>query len=243
MTQRYYAELPARENEFELEGAEAHHLLHVMRARLGDRITVFDGGGKEFDTEVVHLDRRTARVKILECRSISRELTGELIVGVAIPKSDRQRFLVEKLVELGVHRLVPLQTERTQGGARGNQGLDKLDRTVIEACKQCGRNQLMVIEAMQEARTFFSRYASADVRWIAHPVDSLSMGQLAKPAALLQLAIAIGPEGGWTDSEILAAKTNAWQCVGLGRRILRVETAACLLAGYWSQQLEAHDAR
>src|SRR4029079_17666912 len=131
-----------------LDGPEAHHLLHVMRAAVGDEVTLFDDFGAEFRATVETVRRADAELRIVERREVDRELSFELIVGVALPKGDRQKWLVEKLTELGVTTLVPLITERCV--AQPNESaLERLQRSVIEAAKQCGRNRLMAISQPQ----------------------------------------------------------------------------------------------
>jgi 16S rRNA (uracil1498-N3)-methyltransferase len=135
---------------------------------------------------------------------------------------------VEKAVELGVTRLVPLVTERSE-----KQGGEKLGRYVIEASKQCGRNRLMEIAEPQRwsewlATAAMSSTADPIRAWVAHPTGrALAAGDLAhdRPAS-----IAIGPEGGLTDAETAAAVATGWELIGLGPRILRIETAAIGLA-------------
>src|SRR5688572_21649634 len=110
MSERFFSAKPVTSDRVQLDGPEAHHLLHVMRASVGDAVTLFDGGGAEFAAVVETLRRADADLRIIERREISRELPFPLTVGVALPKGDRQKWLVEKLTELGVSALVPLTT-------------------------------------------------------------------------------------------------------------------------------------
>jgi len=139
--------------------------------------------------------------------------------------------LVEKLVELGVASLVPLVTER--GVAQPiEKALDRLRRMVIEASKQCGRNQLMEIETPGSLDDFCQAHADFPGRLIAHPdetVATLDRSSL-KAGSSQATAVAVGPEGGFSEAELQVASQYGWQQVSLGPRILRVETAAVLLA-------------
>src|SRR4051795_12399718 len=112
MSERFFSPYPISGGGMMLDGPEAHHLLHVMRAAVGDEVTLFDGSGAEFRATVQTLRRTDAELRIIERREVDRELPFELMVGVALPKGDRQKWLVEKLTELGVTALVPLITER-----------------------------------------------------------------------------------------------------------------------------------
>jgi 16S rRNA (uracil1498-N3)-methyltransferase len=224
MSERFFSSQRITGDRATLDGPEAHHLLHVMRARVGDKVTLFDDSGAEFEATVESLGRSDAAVRILERREIDRELPVALVVGVALPKGDRQRWLVEKLTELGVTELVPLATER--GVAQPTtSALDRLRRGVVEACKQCGRNRLMQIAEPSAWDEWVRREAPRQL--LAHPGGML-LSQIDLRAAV-GAQIAIGPEGGLTDVEVAAAFAAGWQSVDLGPRILRVETAAVAL--------------
>lgn len=224
MPDRYYSAEPIEGSTTTLDGSEAHHLLHVMRAKPGLELIVFDGQGGQFDAQVTNCQRSTVELSVGQRQDVERELPFELTLAVALPKGDRQRWLVEKCVELGVTRLIPLQTARSVGK---NEKTNKLIRYIIEASKQCGRNRLMEIG---EPVSWPALLADKDVgqRLIAHPggkplsaFDGLANDQ--------NLILAVGPEGGFTDAELAPAVDVGWQAVGLGERILRIETAAVSL--------------
>ncbi len=235
MSDRFFSEVPITTDRVTLDGPEAHHLLHVMRAAIGENVTLFDDSGAEFAGVVEKLGRADVALRIVERRDIDPELPFALVVGVALPKGDRQKWLVEKLTELGVTTLVPLST--TRGVAQPTDAaLDRLHRAVIEAAKQCGRNRLMRIakpqawgEWISSAGWLGSSAGEPPVtrRLVAHPAGvPLAEIDLATP---LRTQLAIGPEGGLTNTEVASAIAAGWQTVDLGRRILRVETAAVAL--------------
>ncbi|MEX2093505.1 MAG: RsmE family RNA methyltransferase [Pirellulales bacterium] len=229
MSDRFFAPQPITGERVTLDGPEAHHLLHVMRATVGERVTLFDGSGAEFGAEIVKCGRSGIETRVLERREVDRELAFELVVGVSLPKGDRQKWLVEKLTELGVTELVPLETER--GVAQPtDSALERLGRSVVEAAKQCGRNRLMRVAKPQAWIDWVRAEADGSEvrRLFAHPDgDSLATQNL---SVALPTRIAIGPEGGFTDAEVAAVVAAGWQSVDLGARILRVETAAVALA-------------
>jgi 16S rRNA (uracil1498-N3)-methyltransferase len=222
MARRCFSETLIEGSHATLSGSEAHHLLHVLRATPGMPVVLFDGSGAEFDSEVASCGRSSVELNVLARREVSRELSFSLTLGVALPKGDRQRWIVEKAVELGVSRLVPLVTERSE-----KLGSEKLSRYVIEASKQCGRNRLMEIAEPQRWADWLSLpkgLAGSHRTWVAHPTGRpLAAFDLQQPLATW---LAIGPEGGLTDEEIAAAAAADWEIVGLGPRILRIETAA-----------------
>jgi 16S rRNA (uracil1498-N3)-methyltransferase len=223
MARRCFSETPIEGSRVTLSGSEAHHLLHVLRAAPGMQVVLFDGADAEFDAEVAACQRSSVELNILERREVSRELPFTLTLGIAVPKGDRQRWIVEKTVELGVTRLVPLITERSE-----KQGGEKLQRYVIEASKQCGRNRLMEIAEPQRWADWVSQDLNATHgarrAWVAHPTGRrLSSADLQRSLPTL---LAIGPEGGLTEREVDDATAAGWEVIGLGPRILRIETAA-----------------
>jgi 16S rRNA (uracil1498-N3)-methyltransferase len=232
MADRYFSERPIASDRAVLEGPEAHHLLHVMRAKRGDEVVLFDGSGAEFAARVEQTNRSSVELAVLAQGVVDRELSLAVTLGVALPKGDRQKCFIEKLTELGVTRLVPLQTQR--GVAQPLEAaLERLQRSVIEASKQCGRNRLMSIDAPQTAEHFLNRAQKQTPRWIAHPGGkslSAEIERLRSAGELHSLSVAVGPEGGFTDDEVALARAAEWQAVDLGPRILRVETAAVALA-------------
>jgi 16S rRNA (uracil1498-N3)-methyltransferase len=174
VTDRYFSDVPISEGSALLAGSEAHHLIHVMRAKPGDRVVLFDGSGAEYAAQVQQIERSRVQLAVLSRQEVDRELPLELTLGVALPKGDRQRWLVEKAVELGVGRIVPLVTARTVAQppvalASRQWPAGRLRRTVIEASKQCGRNRLMEIAQPRAWADYVADTADAPCRLLAQP--------------------------------------------------------------------------
>jgi len=226
MSRRFYVESPIQGDVAELRSTEARHALKVMRCRVGDEVMLFDDSGAEFPAKISRIDRSTVQLSVLERRPVDRELSCLLTIGVALPKGDRQRWLIEKTVELGVTKLVPLITER--GVAQpGDKALDRLHRAVVEASKQCGRNRLMRIAEPMTVAAFCESVQSASLRLLASP-DGQRWPTTIGDAT--EIATCIGPEGGFTEAERDGALADHWTPIALGRRILRIETAAVAVA-------------
>ena len=229
MIDRYFSESPLSGTSATLHGSEAHHLLHVMRAKPGTAVVVFDGQGGEWSAEVARMGRAEVQLALKQHHMIEREASVRITLAVPLPKGDRQRWLVEKAVELGVARLVPLTTERSQRSAA--EAPAKLSRFVIEASKQCGRNRLMQIESPQSWPDTMNG-SSSELRLLAHP-SGLPLSRAEKDA-VSSIRLALGPEGGFTEAEVSQGVEAGWQIVGLGERILRIETAAIALVSRWT---------
>ncbi|MDR0870167.1 MAG: 16S rRNA (uracil(1498)-N(3))-methyltransferase [Planctomycetaceae bacterium] len=218
-----------------LGGDEAHHFRNVMRGKTGDEIVLFDGTGFSYNGVVEAVQKNTIAVQITERIADTIESPLRLSVATALPKGDRQRFLAEKLAELGVARLVPLALERSVVKATDN-GIAKLKRYVIEAAKQCGRNVLMDITeelTLEQYNTLLEQDGNL-TKLILHPVSLGQAGQitanqlLSKPLPQ-KIAVLVGPEGSFTGKEVETALQLGFQPLDLGARVLRTETA-CVAA-------------
>jgi len=225
MADRYFVDTALSLGPVELAGPEAHHLAAVCRVRPGDAVCLFNGDGREYPARVVEAGRRRVALEVTAVESPAREVGHRLEAAAPLPKGDRAQFLLEKLTELGATAFTPLQTARSVVHPRDTK-LDKLQRHVIEASKQCGRNVLLEVRPLTDWKTFCESPALPAARLIAHP--SAEFGT--RSAERGDVVFAVGPEGGYTEEEVEQAVAAGWRTVSLGPRILRVETAALALA-------------
>lgn len=227
MTRRYYAhELPSEGGIVSLSSEESRHAIKVMRIEIGEKVALFDGCGSESMAEVVELTRDQCRLRTEPAQPVNREPHCEIHLAIALPKPDRSRELIERLTELGVKTVTPLIAQRTQRPPSASV-LQKLRRGVIEACKQCGRNQLLEVRDPLPALDFFAT-SIRGVGWIAHPTEGAN--PMAEARSFDRVTAAVGPEGGWTEDEIAAAIAHGYRPIHLGKRIYRIETAATVIA-------------
>ncbi|TWU50532.1 Ribosomal RNA small subunit methyltransferase E [Rubripirellula tenax] len=205
---------------------EAQHAIRVMRIQPDDVVTLFDGRGFQCDARVVSLGRNECQCEVGDVQLIDREPECCIHFGVALPKPDRAKELIERLTELGVAAVTPIVGQRSQRPPKG-AFVDKLRRGVVEACKQSGRNHLMEIRDTMSASDFF---ASVDggVSLIAHPETGAA--KVSRFVGQSRVTVAIGPEGGWSNEEVELAIGAGFECVDLGPRIYRIETAAVVVA-------------
>ncbi len=225
MAERFYVNCELKPGPVVLQGPEAHHLAVVCRVRRGDAVCLFNGDGRQYPARVEEADRRSVTLDVFAVESPARELPYRLEIAAPLPRGDRAQFLLEKLTELGVTSFIPLQTARSVVHPRETK-LDKLQRHVIEASKQCGRNALLQVRPMVEWSAFCRSAELPQRRILGHPGGE---GKL-EDAMRSDTVVAVGPEGGFTDEEIELARTAGWRLLDLGPRILRVETAALALA-------------
>ncbi len=229
MAERFYVNSPLAPGTIVLEGPEAHHLAVVCRVRAGDRVYLFNGDGRQYPALVNAAQRKHVELTVDGVEAPERERVSPLEVAVPLPKGDRATFLVEKLTELGVTTLVPLRTARSVVHPRETR-LEKLERTVIEASKQCGRNVLMHVAPLADWQDYCRRAELPSDRRFAHFGRNNTAMASAVSGSTSGRVVAVGPEGGFTDEEAILATEAGWRIIGLGRRVLRVETAAIVLA-------------
>jgi 16S rRNA (uracil1498-N3)-methyltransferase len=208
-------------NKVELGSDETRHLRDVLRLREGAAVRVFDGLGREFECSVAAIGKRSAELSVMrEVEPSAPESPLGLTLAAAVLKGDRFDLVVQKAVELGVARLVPVAAARcdVRTGDIAKRA-ERWRKIALEAAKQCGRARLMEIApaASPEAVlgdgscVFFSEREGL-------PIASVQPGT--------GMTAVVGPEGGWEDSEIDAARRSGAAVITLGGRILRAETAA-----------------
>ena len=221
----------------ELTGTEAHHLLNVLRLGPGQEVELFDGRGTAAIARIEETGRKQATLTVISTQPSFGEMPSPLILATAIPKGERFRWLIEKATELGVTRLIPLQTERSVVDPRSAK-LDKMRAAIVAASKQCGRSTLMQLDAPMQWDDFLSLDLGEATRLLGHPGEQSWTSSLVPTGN--STVIAIGPEGGFSEEEIEQAREHGATLVNLGPRILRLETAALALVSLCAAVLEGH---
>lgn len=218
------------ENKIVLADEEVHHLARVKRHKIGDIIWAVDGMGVMYEAELVFVSKTRAEGRIIRIRRRVGEPVMELTLAQAMIKGERFDWLVEKSVEIGVHRLIPLITEKTMVRA-GSGKLERWSRIALGAMKQCGRSRLTEITEPKILKQVCALGADCSFRFIAHAGCSRPV-EISRSAGLLPIKgiCLVGPEGGFTDGEIGMAEDNGFMPVSLGPRRLRSETAGIVLS-------------
>jgi len=207
---------------------EAHHLRRVLRLRPGALVDATDGTGRLYTIRLVAIAAEGGWGTIEARAELERESPCKITLAQAILKGDRMSWLVQKATELGVSRIVPMETARVVARpAAGSARHTRWERIAREAVKQCGR---VVVPAIDRPRSLVevAREVAAghDVAWILWEGGGQSLAaaaaETASPARLLLL---VGPEGGFTPEEVAVAEGAGARLVSLGPRILRAESA------------------
>ena len=215
-----------------LDDSEAHHLQHVLRLKPGDHICLFDGCGAEADAVITRLSRREVFCSVSDRRMSPPATFGRLTVLASPPKADRLRWMIEKLTEIGVERLILLQTERTIV-TPGESRIEKLRSSVVSACKQCRRNDLMQLSPLRSMTSVLADLHAQRLQgelWIAHPAAEAGSPPTAQAVADQSRLLLIGPEGGFSNDEFQAAINAGARVVAWPNTVLRIETAAIVFA-------------
>jgi 16S rRNA (uracil1498-N3)-methyltransferase len=228
MAERFYIADSLAEPTARLDGAAAHHLLHVSRLKAGEEVRLFDGRGTVATAQIMGSSKNSVELRLIETIQFPQESGRPVSVATAVPKGDRFRWLVEKATELGVRRLTPIRTCRSVVHP-GDGKLAKIRQTVISACQQSGRNWLMEIDPVASWNEILDQYFAGHVVLVAHPAGKPLQRRLSSIAGSSPLLLVVGPEGGFTDAEIDDAVTAGAMPVNLGENILRIETAAVAL--------------
>lgn len=225
MSDRFFTPDSLGPGEYVLSGAEAHHLTSVRRFELGDHVVLFNGDGNDYPAEIIAVSKKTVALNVGVPQLTNRELNFPLVLASALPKGDRADFLIEKLTELGVTRFIPLVTTRSVVRPK-ESAVEKFERAVIEASKQCGRNRLMAVDSPRDWNSLLALTDLPASRCVLH-VGEERASQL---QPLSGVVVAVGPEGGFTAQEVESAVAAGWQTVSFGLRVLRTETAAIAAA-------------
>lgn len=212
----------------ELDSQAATHLTRVLRLKAGEELVVFNGKGGEYRARVSRVERRSAAVELLEHVDLSVESPLEVVLVQGISRGERMDYTIQKAVELGVSRIVPVVTQRTVVNIKGERQEKRRSHwqaVVVSACEQSGRNRVPEVDAIRPLADFLAQQAYPDARkLVLHhraPSDLQEQAPATGPAILL-----IGPEGGLASPELAAAEAAGYVSWRLGPRVMRTETAA-----------------
>lgn len=205
----------------ELEEAEARHAAGALRCRQGDEVILADGRGTVAVAVLRELATKRLSVELLTIDRKDPPGGHGVTLGLAIIDRSAMDWAVQKAVEIGVRRFVPVICERTQGRGRDlSSRLGHWRRIAMQALKQCRRPWSMEVDDPQELAAYIERYRD---RGLMADADGRSLPEI--PGGLTG-ALAVGPEGGFSAAEFDLFERNGWPRVRLGINTLRAETAA-----------------
>ena len=215
-------------------GEDAHHIGRSLRMAVGDPLVVCDMQGNEYDCRVASFDEdRTVLVEIASCRHSENEPPCRIRLFQALPKGDKLDTVIQKAVECGVGEIIPFESERcvvkvrAEGEDRKNE---RRTRIAAEAAKQCGRSVLPMVHRTVAYREMLRMACESELCLFCYEGEgTVPLGKILSECATSMpesISIIIGSEGGFSVAEAEAARAVGMRMTGLGRRILRTETAS-----------------
>lgn len=209
----------------ELDENAFNHAVRVLRLKQGDSIILFNGAGGEYQAELVEVQKKRASAAVGRFLDTDCESPLPIILGQCISRGEKMDYTIQKAVELGVHEIVPLFSERC--GVKLNQErqqkrLRHWHGVTISACEQCGRGRIPRLREAMPLDEWLAQPA-ASLKLVLDPTARHSFNTLPPPER--DVALLIGPEGGLSDAEISRALAGGFHGLRLGPRILRTETA------------------
>lgn len=226
MPRIFLTEIPSIEGVITIKGEKARYLSSVLRCSKEDRILITDDKGNSYSAKIINISKKEATVEILDEEILNRESPLRITLLQGILKSAKMDLVIQKTTELGVHKIVPVITERSQ--LRETRKQPRWQKIAEEASRQSGRNIIPVIsEPVEFERAFIqSELISGKgvIFWEEAGEKLTDVVEKIRHADSVNLFI--GPEGGFSEKEVHAARENGFVIASLGRRILRAETAA-----------------
>jgi len=213
----------------DLPESAARHAARVLRLRSGDDLTLFDGRGGEYAARIAQVERERVRVDVLAWDARECESPLALTLVQALQAGEKMDLTVQKAVELGVGRIVPVLARRSVvrlDGARAARRVEHWRGVAASACEQCGRNRVPEVAELQALERWLAQPAPASaLRLMLAPGAEHTLATLAPPPAGSPIELLIGSEGGLAPEEMHAAAQAGFVSVRLGPRVLRTETA------------------
>jgi 16S rRNA (uracil1498-N3)-methyltransferase len=224
-----------------ITGDQARHLALVLRSKLGDTVTVFDGNGCKYECRLTVVHKKEVQAEIIDKSPYSAESPVSITLAQGLPKGDKMDLIVQKSTELGVNTIIPLITERSQ--VRHTGKVERWRKIALSASQQSGRDKVPEIEEPAAFDNYLSKLFSPAARGYIEDIKGVKLdsgtciilSEVYKTRNLKQvltsandasrITILVGPEGGFSKEEVSAAIEKGFIEVSLGPRILRTETS------------------
>ncbi len=228
----------AIDTEVALDARAAVHAVRVLRLRAGDALLLFNGDGCDYTAELIDVRKEHAVCRILAARERPTESPLRIELAQGISRGERMDYTLQKAVELGVQRIVPLATERSQvklSGEREEKRLQHWTGIILHACEQSGRSRIPQLQPVQRLDQWLATRTQTGQALFLDPEGDVRVSHLKPP--VYDLCLLVGPEGGLSPAERELAVHARFLRLRLGPRILRTETAAltalAALQGIW----------
>ena len=214
----------------EIFSDEAKHILNVMRMEIGDTLTICDGQSNDYLCRICETGKNCLKAKIEETTKSESEPKTKITLYQGLPKSDKMELIIQKCVEIGVCRIVPVITERAvvkiEKGAKEDKKTERWQKIAESAAKQSGRGIIPAVERPMKFKDAIEEAVKNGEAIIPYENEKdRGLKEFVKNSKAENIGIFIGPEGGFDTKEIEFAVENGVMSFTLGKRILRTETA------------------
>jgi len=219
-----------------IQGEDVRHIQRILRLKTGDSLCLHDGEGHRYDAVIREFGKFEIRLEILGKETVSTNSGLRITIGQGIPKGQKMDWIVQKSTELGVDTIVPIQTIRSIPLPKPERASKKMDRwraIAREASKQCGRDSIPEIFHPMNLSTFTERFRSADLilAFWEDEKEKPIREVLENTKSVQDIAVVIGPEGGFDAREIDLLLKNGFTTASLGPLVLRTETVSSTVLG------------
>ena len=243
---RFFVDFDGREfdKSIDITGEDVNHIKNVLRLKVNDEIIISDGRGRDYRCQISVMDHEKVVADILDVCDNFAELETGITLFQGFPKADKMEWIIQKTVELGVTRIVPVMTKRTvvKLDAKKADAKRKRWNAVSEsAAKQSKRSLIPEVAPLMTYKEAVKEVAGYDMVLLPYEsADGIRKTRelLASVKPGTDIAVFIGPEGGFEDEEVELARENGAEIVTLGKRILRTETAGLCMLSALMLQLE-----
>ncbi len=224
-----------------IRGEDAGHIQRVLRLQQGDKICLCDGMGREYTAQISKADKQAVYAEIISERKSDTESAFRVTLYQALPKAGKMELILQKCVELGVAAINPVVTERCvvkqMGGGEFEKKRERYQRIVYEAAKQSGRGIVPEVRPLAELKD--CSFETHDLVLFAYEGEhDVRLKQVLRGTAAKEIALVIGPEGGFAEEEAAWLAQRGAKTVSLGNRILRTETAGMAMLAMVVYELE-----
>ena len=225
MIRIYQKKLLKKGETISLDEAAAHHLIHVLRLKVGQEIRVFNGEGGEFHGKIQTINKKSCEILLEQYEEIDHESPLKIQLAIGISRGQKMDYAIQKAVELGVSEIIPILTEHCSIPHSKSFLENKWSHwhgIIISACEQSNRNRLPALWKPMTLTEFFVQ-CEASLQLVCVLNGGSRLNSFPKPDS--DICLLVGPEGGLSQSEIAEATQNQFQLLSFGPRVLRTETA------------------
>lgn len=217
-----------------IDGTDVNHIKNVLRLKCGEEVNVCDGRNNEYICRISDISPDKVQLDIISKSTCENEPRYEVTLYQGLPKSDKMEYIIQKCVELGVARIVPVAAKRSVVKLKDDaKKVSRWQKIAHEAAKQCQRGVLPEVSNVLTFKEAINDLAKNDLKFMPYENEGqTSLREVLSDKDVKTIGFFIGPEGGLDETEIAMADEMNIPTVSLGKRILRTETApiACLSA-------------